>query len=219
MVKNRTSPVVGVWTAGLLLALLAGCFPATNLKTGKVTPPGRMAFGVGATKIGDEAALSMLDIRAGLLPRWDAGMRYDFLCYVLDTRIQVLTEELNMVDAAIELGVGAGPGVLPHPLYYGGVTISKTFDRYTPYVHFRYIDIAMLSDDFETEEGDRDPVSYALFYLPEALDDITQISFGMEFEIVPQFTIIPEVLVCADLEDAAGHPLMFYNLGIRFRFW
>lgn len=219
MVKNKISTVAGVWTAALLPALLAGCFPGTNLKTGKVTPPGRLAFGLGVTKIGDEAALSMLDARLGLLPRWDVGMRYDFLCYVLDTRIQVLAEEANLVDAAVELGTGAAPGVLPHPLYYGGLTISKSFGRLTPYVHFRYIDIAMLSSEFDEEEGDRDVVSYLLFYLPEALDDITQISFGVEFAVVEQFTIIPEVLVCADLEDAAGHPLMFFNLGARVRFW
>ena len=219
MVKNKTSPLGGVWTAALLLALLAGCFPASNLKTGKVTPPGRLAFGLGATKIGDETPVSMFDIRLGLLPRWDVAMRYDFLSYVGETRIQILVEEANGVDAAIEVGVGVSASFMPHPLYYGGLTISKSFDRVTPYVHFRYIDITMLSSDFETDEGDRDVVPYLLFYLPEALDDVTQISFGVEFALVPQFTVIPEVLVCTDLEDAAGHPLMFFNLGVRVRFW
>ncbi len=219
MARNKVSTVVGLWAAALCAAFLAGCFPASNLKTGKVTPPGRLAFGLGATKIGDETPISMFDIRLGLLPRWDVGMRYDFLSYVGETRIQILVEEANVVDAAIEVGVGASASFMPRPLYYGGLTVSKTFDRVTPYLHFRYIDITMLSSEFGTEEDDKDVVPYLLFYLPEALDDVTQISFGVEFAIVPQFTITPEVLVCADLEDAAGHPLIFYNLGVRFRFW
>ena len=126
---------------------------------------------------------------------------------------------MNVVDAAVELGAGVSASFMPRPLYYGGLTISKSFDRVTPYVHFRYIDIAMYKIDFETEEGDSDVVPYLLFYLPPELDDVTQISVGVDLALLPKLSIIPEVLVCTDLEDKAGHPLTFLNLGVRVRFW
>jgi hypothetical protein len=62
-------------------------------------------------------------------------------------------------------------------------------------------------------------VPYLLFYMPEALDDVMQISVGVELALLPQLSITPEILVCTDLEDAAGHPLTFLNVGVRLRFW
>lgn len=201
-----------------LAALGPGCFTSTNLKTAEVTPPGRLAFGIGATAV-ESTAVPMFDVRLGLAPRWEVGTRCDFLSVVAETRLQLLAEEPNRIDGAIELGVGSTFGVLPRPFTYGGVTVSKRVGNVAPYFHVRYIDALIDSDAVGKDEGDRDLIAEILFYMPPELDEIWQVSFGVEFSVSEKLGFIPEVLICPGLKDNAGNALAFYNLAVRFRFW
>ncbi|MHC5055081.1 MAG: hypothetical protein ACYTKD_10240 [Planctomycetota bacterium] len=216
MLRSRVWPAV----PGLALAaaLSAGCFPGSNLKTGVVTPPGRLAFGLGG--VGTEGGIApMIDLRLGLTPRWDIGMRYDYLSYDIETRIQPLADEVNHVDLALELGVGFGAHVIPKPLIYGGFAVSKKLGRMTPYFHFRYIDIKLVKTEVATDQGESQFIADLFFYVPEDMDEFPQYSVGFEYAPSEKFGFLAEVLVCPTLEDAAGHPLTFVNAGMRFRFW
>lgn len=208
------------FVAVAVLVLCSGCFTLTNMKTGEVTPPGRLGFGLGGTFLGDSFA-PMFEGRFAPLPRWDLGLRWDYICMNLDTRLQIFADESDGFDTALEFGLGSTFWVLPRPYVYGGFAISKRLDKWTPYFHFRYIDIAMYRTDVQEEE-DTPIVAELLTYLPPEMDELGQLSIGVEFRPGGKdgkLALIPEVLMCPKLKDSHDNMLTVFNLGLRFRFW
>jgi len=198
--------------------LSAGCFTLTNMKTGEVTPPGRLAFGLGATFL-NEDVVPVLEARFAPLPRWDLGLRWDYICMNLDTRLQIFADPADGFDSALELGVGSSFGVLPRPYVYGGVAVSKCLGQWTPYFHYRYINVAYNN---ELADEDNSFIAELLFYLPAEFHELGQISLGAEYRPggkEGKFALLPEVLFCPSLTDDRGNILTVFNLGLRFRLW
>ncbi len=182
----------------------------TNAKSGKVVSPG-IALNLGGTFLKDQVAPS-LEARLGLVPRLDVGVKIEPLCYVMDTRLQLLGEERNSIDVAAELGVGIG--IVVRPFVYGGLAVSKDLGTWNPYCLFRLVD--MRGIDSSELEGLEAIIGALLFYVPAELDAFWEIFLGVEIELGHNISILPELMLAPQL-NAGGKPLAIFNLGLMFK--
>jgi len=195
-------------SAAAAAVLSSGCFTLSNTIKEETVPPGRLHFGLGALT-SDDGAMPLINLRLGLLERWDVGTRFDTLGWALDTRLQILTEKTNKVNSVFELGVGTA---FIHTFWYAGVGLGKDLGRLNPYIHVRYmqstLDLAEMAG-----ESNNFIVDLLTRIADEALN-VMQVFVGFDMEINEKWSITPEIVWVPDLND-----LLYFNVALNFRFW
>jgi hypothetical protein len=199
--------------ATALLMTCAGCFTMTNARSGKVVSPGA-SFSLGGTLIENDVA-PIIEVRAGLLPRWDAGYKIEALCHVMDTRIQILDEASNSIDVAVEGGVGLA--LVVRSFGYAGVAVSKDLGTWNPYCLLRYVDMAGIEkDDMDDASGPAGVLEALLLYVPPEMDAFWEVFLGAEIELGDHVSLVPELLVAPELTKNDNWFTVF-NLGLLFK--
>ena len=195
------------------LITCAGCFTMTNGKSGKVTSPG-ITLNLGGTFLESDVA-PVMEARVGIIPRLDMGYKVEALCHSIDARLQLLADESNSIDVAVEGGMGLS---FIRVFGYAGLAVSKDFGAWNPYCLFRHVDMhGMDREDLEDSESLAEAVLEALlFYVPPELEAFWQIYIGAEIELNGSVALVPEVMIAPDLKDDHDNPLTVFNLGLMF---
>lgn len=200
------------------LITCAGCFTMTNTKSGKVTSPG-ITVGLGGTFLKSDVA-PVLEMRVGVIPRLDMGYRIEAMSHCIDARLQLLADESNSIDLAVEGGIGLS---LLRVSKYAGVAVSKDFGAWNPYCLVRHVDVHGIDKD-DVEESLEDNgamvaiIEALLLYVPPEMEAFWQIYIGVEIELNGSVALVPEVMIAPDLKNKHGHPLTVFNVGLLFRF-
>ena len=195
-----------------LVMTCAGCFTMTNAKSGKVVSPGA-SFSLGGTFLENDVA-PIVEVRVGLVPRWDYGYKIEALCHVMDTRMQILDDANNNVDLALEGGVGLS---LVRSFGYGGIAVSKDLGTWNPYCLLRYVDMAGITwEDIEDTEGPAGVLEALLLYVPPEMDAFWEIFLGVEIELGDNVSLVPELLVAPQLTKNDNWFTVF-NVGLLFK--
>ena len=206
--KGKSMPRIAGVACAAAVILSCGCFSLSNLVGERTVPAGRLQFGLGAITL-DGDALPVMDLRFGLAPRWDIGTRYDGLSMAVDTRLQLLTEEVNKVNSVLELGVGTA---FISAFEYIGLGFGKEFGHVCPYVHVRYLHSNV--DLAEMDDESNNLVEELYIHLTTELVDVVQVFVGVEIKLGEKVSLVPEVLWVPDLDN-----LVMANVALNFRFW
>ena len=194
----------------LAAALLApGCFSTTYLKSAEVVPPAGFSITLGGMA-GDDGAAVMGEIRAGLIPRLDIGLRNDTLTTAVDVRLQALVvEEGAPFDCSVELGVGMSGFTVSR---YAGICVSRDLGGITPILGYRYVDGTVDEDDID-DEGSEFAEEIIRLLLVEAFP-AHQVFAGFELELGRRVSLVPEVMYIPNFDDYVQ-----VNLGLRVKLW
>jgi len=182
----------GVAVAALVAG--GGCV-GWSMCSGKTLPKDMSSHTVGIATIdieGESIGLPLYMYRYAPEERIDVGVSLPLGQLTFDLRYQLLVAESHGIDLSIQGGVG----YLVIPIYFGGVQLSRSFGKVTPYAGYRYVGV-----DFD--EISTGSTSTSLQQANVGL----QIALGEKFALIPEFTWVK-----TDLDESTGFAMAFQFL-------